>query len=154
MYGWWCPGKAQPYIHVNVKIWDRSTNATIPQLMNIPNQLDFLHKIIKDNERQPKDADERALWARAVMYGRVYMQDKKPGPVYTHAVAPLTNATTRPASRVVNGVRTPIYGNEAPRVQIGSNCDLTITPTFPSGSDVWAAVVGQANDLRWLCRKK
>lgn len=79
-----------------------------------------------------------------------------PPVAYTHIVAPNPQSTavppTRPSRQVVNRamqpMKSPVY------VPTGTNCDLTVQPTFPSGADVWAAVVGQSTDLRWLCRKR
>lgn len=75
-----------------------------------------------------------------------------PPAVYTHAVAPLTGTIDRPARKIINGAL--VTYSKAARALIGTDCDITVTPTFPSGTDLWAAIPGQANDLRWLCRKK
>lgn len=77
-------------------------------------------------------------------------------PAYTHSVAPNPQSTavppTRPSRQVVDGVlktmTKPVY------VPVGTDCDTSVLPTFPSGSDVWATVVGQPTNLRWLCRAK
>ena len=74
-------------------------------------------------------------------------------PVYTHSIAPLSGATDRPARRVNAAGQLETYSNPA-RAPIGTNCVLTTLPLFASGADVWAAVVGQPSNLRWLCRKK
>lgn len=70
----------------------------------------------------------------------------------THEVAPLSGYTDRPARQVVDGKLVEI--KNPPRVSTGVDCAMGVEPQFPSGSYVWAAVVGQAHDMRWYCRRR
>lgn len=107
----------------------------------------------------------KAVCDLAIARARVRFAPLPPARQTSHEVAPLAGATDRPARRVVNGALVTIpetktrvgeltITDKPLRVDTGVDCDESVQPTFPSGSDLWMAVVGQPTDLRWLCRKR
>lgn len=154
VYGFWCPGATNPYIHVDVTGSTVNLHSTLSLVLAAPDLRGAVRNLVQGNQVQPSDAEQYRLWSMAHAFGMAYM--KAAAKVYTHAVAPNPASTelvpTRPARKVVNGVLTQI--TNPPRVPVGTDCDLTVQPTFPSTTETWAAAVGQPSDLRWACRKK
>lgn len=154
IYAFRCPGVALPYVHVDVTGSTVSLHSTLTLMDSAADPVGALRNLIAGNQVQPSDAEQYRLWYMAHSFGMAVMSLE--AKVYTHAVMPNPASTepvpTRPARKVVNGVLTTF--TNPPRVPVGTDCDLDVLPTFPSGTDVWAAVVGQPTDLRWACRKK
>lgn len=148
VYGLWCPGTVKPYVHVNLV----GGTVDLKDVSSAADPLAYLQSVAMAASLQPRTPEEEQRWNRTHAFGMAYMATQR----QKYAIAPNPQSTavppTRPSREVVSGALNLM--KSAVMLPVGTECDVTLGVTFPSGADIWAAVPGQPANLRWLCRKK